>query len=86
MSGVIASATKATLEGFVGSASSESRRDAYIDFLSTVVAFIIALVLLGFLGKYLWNNVVVDLVSIAKPAKSFWQIIGLMIFISLVRP
>jgi hypothetical protein len=29
---------------------------------------------------------VVDLVSIAKPAKSFWQIVGLMIFISLVRP
>jgi len=86
MSGVIGAATKATLEGFIGSPSSESRRDAYVDFLSTVIAFVLALVILGFIGKYLWNNVVVDLVSIAKPAKSFWQIVGLMIFISLVRP
>ena len=86
MSGVIGAATKATLEGVIGSPSSESRRDAYVDFLSTVIAFVLALVILGFIGKYLWNNVVVDLVSIAKPAKSFWQIVGLMIFISLVRP
>jgi hypothetical protein len=86
MSGVIGAATKATLEGFIGSPSSENRRDAYVDFLSTVIAFVLALVILGFIGKYLWNNVVVDLVSIAKPAKSFWQIVGLMIFISLVRP
>jgi len=30
--------------------------------------------------------VVVELISFAKPARSFWQIIGLMIFISLVHP
>ena len=86
MSGVIGAAAKATVEGFIGTTSSERRRDAYVDFLATIVAFVIALVIIGFIGKYLWNNVVVDLLNIAKPAKSFWQIIGLMIFISLVRP
>ena len=86
MSGVIGAAAKATIEGFVGSTSSESRRGAYVDFLATIIAFVVALVILGFIGKYLWNGVVVDLFSFAKPAKSFWQIIGLMIFISLVRP
>jgi hypothetical protein len=43
-------------------------------------------VILAFIGKYIWNNVIVDLFSFAKPAKSFWQIIGLMIFMALVRP
>jgi hypothetical protein len=34
----------------------------------------------------LWNGVVVELVTIAKPARSFWQIIGLMIILALLRP
>ena len=86
MSGILSAASKATVEGFVGMTSSEHRRDAYVDFLATVFAFVIALVILAFIGKYIWNNVIVDLFSFAKPAKSFWQIIGLMIFVALVRP
>ena len=86
MSGILYAASKATVEGFVGMTSSEHRRDAYVDFLATVFAFILALVILAFIGKYLWNNVVVELFSFAKPARSFWQIIGLAIFISLVHP
>jgi hypothetical protein len=83
---LISAASKATVEGFVGMNSSEHRRDTYVDFLSMVLAFFIALVIIAFIGKYLWNNVIVDLFSFAKPARSFWQIIGLMFFISLVRP
>lgn len=86
MSGIVNAAAKATVEGFVGMTSSERRRDAYVDFLAAFIGFVVALVLLGFIGKYLWNYVVVDLVSFAKPAKSFWQIIGLMIFVALIRP
>jgi hypothetical protein len=62
------------------------KREVYADSISTLLAFVLAFVILAFVGKLLWNNVVVDLFSFAKPAKSFWQIIGLMIFISLVRP
>ena len=62
------------------------RRDAYAQLATILLAFIISLVLLGFIGKFLWNGVVVDLLSIAKPAKSIWQIIGLMILISLLFP
>jgi hypothetical protein len=86
MSGIVNAAAKATVEGFVGMGSSERRRDAYVDFLSAFIGFALALILLGFIGKYLWNYVVVDLISFAKPAKSFWQIIGLMLFMSLIRP
>ena len=84
--GVINSASKAAIEGFVGLNSSEKRRDAYVDFVAIIVAFFIAIVILGFVGKWLWNEVVVDLFSFAKPARSFWQIIGLMLFVSLVHP
>ena len=86
MPGILSAASKATVEGFVGTTSSEHRRNSYVDFLSVVFAFILALVILAFIGKYLWNNVVVDLISVAKPAKSFWQILGLMIFVSLMSP
>jgi hypothetical protein len=47
---------------------------------------VIAFVLVAFLGKLLWNNIVTELFTFAKPARSFWQIIGLMIFINIIRP
>jgi hypothetical protein len=86
MSGILSAASKATVEGFVGMGSSEHRRNTYVNFLATVFAFIISILLLAFIGKYLWNNVIVDLFTFAKPAKSFWQMIGLMIFIAIVSP
>jgi hypothetical protein len=42
----------------------------------------IALVLL--LGKYLWNNAAVKLVGALKPAKSIYEILGLMVLINLL--
>jgi hypothetical protein len=58
----------------------------YADSVAVLLSFMIAFILVAFVGKLLWNNVVVDLLSIAKPARSFWQIIGLMIFINIIRP
>jgi hypothetical protein len=84
--GLVNVATRAAVEGFVGTDNSAARRDAYVSFISFFLAFIICLVLLGFLGKFLWNEVVVDLFSFAKPARSLWQIIGLMFFIAIVMP
>ncbi len=86
MPGIVSAAAKATVEGFVGLKSSEKRRDAYVDFVSMIIAFVVAVVILGFAGKWLWNTVVVDLFAFAKPARSFWQILGLMLFVSLVLP
>lgn len=79
-------ACKAAIEGFTGTTDSKERRNAYVDFLAFLLAFLIAMVILGFVGKLLWNEVVVELFSIAKPARSVWHIIGLMIFVSLLRP
>jgi len=84
--GLLNVATRAAVEGFSGNDSSERRREAYVNFVSFMLAFIIAIVILGFLGKWLWNEVVVDLFSFAKPARSLWQIVGLMFFLSIVHP
>lgn len=84
--GLVNVATKAGVEAFVGTQNSQSRRDAYVEFVAFLLAFIISLILLGFLGKWLWNEVVVDLFSFAKPARSLWQIVGLMFFVSIVNP
>ncbi len=76
----------AAIESMTNGKDSDKKRDAYVDFLAIVFAFLIAFIIMGFVGKLLWNSVVVELISIAKPAKSFWQIIGLMIFVMLLRP
>ncbi len=76
----------AAVEAFTSGKDADKKRDAYADFLSVLLAFVIAIVILGFIGKLLWNSVVVELFTIAKPARSFWQIIGLMIMVSLLRP
>ena len=36
------------------------------------------------LGKYLWNNVIVNLVSVVKPADNIWQLLGLSILLKLL--
>ena len=84
--GFINSAVRAGVEGFVGTNSSEKRREAYVDFVSITIALVIMIILMGFIGKWLWNNVIVDLFSFAKPARSFGQMVGLMVFSSLVIP
>ena len=84
--GFVSVASKAAVEGFVGLNSSEKRRDAYVDFVSFIIALILSIIILGFIGKWIWNEVVVDLFSFAKPARSFWQIVGLMLFVSLLTP
>jgi hypothetical protein len=44
------------------------------------------LIILLFAGEYLWNNVVVQLFTFAKPAKSIWQILGLVLVFWIVMP
>ncbi len=79
------SGCRAAIEGFADTAPAV-KREVYADTVAMLLAFVVAFVILAFVGKLLWNNVVVDLFSFAKPARSFWQIIGLMIFMNLVRP
>jgi len=80
------------VQGFVGGAvqgianpeHSKEKKDGYVELISTLLTFFISLVILSFIGKLLWNGVIVDLFEFARPAKSFWQILGLFVFTSLV--
>lgn len=84
---LVGSACRAAIEGFTSTSSDPvKKRDIYVELLAVLLAFVISLVILGFVGQLLWNNVVMDLFTFAKPARSVWQIIGLMIFVSLIRP
>lgn len=53
--------------------------------VSVITVFIMMLALL-FVGKWLWNNVLVELFSIVKPVKSVWQLLGLAVLVSLLHP
>lgn len=84
--GVLTQGFTAAIEGMTNGKDSDRKRDAYVEFLSVFLAFLLAFIILGFVGKLLWNSVVVELLTIAKPAKSFWQIVGFMIFVALIHP
>jgi len=77
--------TRAVVQSF-SDYGSDANSDVYMDTLSVFLSFVLSLVILTFIGQLLWNNVVVDLFSFAKPAKSFLHILGLMIFINLILP
>jgi hypothetical protein len=81
----ITSACRAAVEGFADTAPN-TKREVYADTVATLLAFTVAFLLIAFVGKLLWNNVVVELFSFAKPARSFWQVIGLMVFLALIKP
>ncbi len=85
MSSPVTTVARMTVEGFADTTPAQ-KKEVYADGLAVILAFVISLIILAFVGKLLWNAVVVELFSFAKPAKSFMQIVGLMFFIALIRP
>ena len=86
MPSIVGGAARAAVEGFLDTGNAEKRRDAYADFVAVVLTYIVALVILAFVGKLLWNGVIVDLFTCVRPAKSVWHILGLLVFVSLILP
>jgi hypothetical protein len=70
-----------TFQGYGQADQSMTGRVALVSLLTLVVMFTLIL----FLGKWLWNTVLVALVPV-KPAKSVWQILGLAVLIGLLYP
>ena len=67
------------------SGSDSKRREAYLEIIASLLSFIITIIIVSFIGKWVWNNIILDLFTVVKPAKSIWQILGLMIFLALIR-
>ena len=74
----------ASLEGFVSGDDSKEKRESYIQLATVLITFVLVLTILSLIGKLLWNGVIVDLFTCVRPAKSFMQILGLFVFMSLV--
>lgn len=54
--------------------------------LGSIIASLLVFVLLLLFGQYLWNHALVPLVSVVKPAKSIFEILGIAILFSLLAP
>ena len=67
------------------SGSQAGRREIYKDVVAELLALVIAILILAFVGKWLWNNSVAELFTFARPVRSVWQIIALMLFINLIK-
>lgn len=52
--------------------------------LAAFIVMIIIILFILIIGKFLWNVVLCRLLTIAKPADSIWQILGLSILLNLI--
>jgi hypothetical protein len=69
----------ATIEGMQGG----MRRMGVDPFVALLLSVVVLLVLL-YLGEYLWNNVLVKVCTIVKPVNSMWQILGLYVLLQIL--
>jgi hypothetical protein len=76
---------RAGIEGMTDMSGSNGRREMYADVIASVLALVIAILIVAFVGKFLWNNSVAELFTFARPVRSVWQIIALMLLVSLMK-
>jgi len=79
---------RAAVEGYTNPGGAEAYKPppAYAEALAAILAFTLAILLVSFIGLWLWNYSVVPLFEFARPAKSVLQILGLMVFVALIHP
>lgn len=88
MSSIVNAAMRAVLEGFTNPSGTASHRQdpIYAEAMAVILTFFISALIVSFVGLWLWNFSVVPLFEFARPAKSVFHILGLMIFLALVHP
>jgi type IV secretory pathway TrbD component len=88
MNSVVGATMRALVEGFSNPSVTESHRQdpIYAAAIAAILSFVISVLIISLVGLWLWNFSVVPLFEFARPAKSVFQILGLMVFISLVHP
>lgn len=75
---------KAGIEGLVDM-SGQGRREMYKDLVASILALVFSILIIAFVGKFLWNTTVAELFTVVRPVRSAWQIIGLMLLVSLFK-
>ena len=67
------------------SGSTAGRTQIYKEVIASILSLVIAILIIAFIGKWLWNNSVAELFTFARPVRSVWQIIALMLFVALMK-
>ena len=75
---------RAGVEG-MADMSSSGRYQMYKELVASILSLVISIAIVAFVGKFLWNTTVAELFTIARPVRSAWQIIGLMLLLALFR-
>ena len=52
----------------------------------TLITVFLMVILLLLVGKYLWNNILTELIPAIKPVKNVWQLLGFAVLLSLIHP
>jgi hypothetical protein len=75
---------KAGIEGMTDM-SGQGKKEMYKDLVASIISLVLAILIIAFVGKFLWNSTVAELFTIVRPVRSAWQIIGLMLLVSLFK-
>jgi hypothetical protein len=51
-----------------------------------LVSALVTLLILCLIGQYLWNNALCPLVSVVRPAKSIFQVLGVALLFGMLFP
>jgi hypothetical protein len=57
-----------------------------VNYLATLLAILLWLAVLLLVAQYLWNGVLVKLVTVVKPATSIFQLLGLVVLLEILLP
>ena len=74
------SAVYSTVENFAGGTSDAGA------FLVAILAVVAVIAIQCFIVQWLWNNVLVGALSVARPLRSVLHALGLLILIALIYP
>jgi hypothetical protein len=61
------------------------QRMGYKDIVASILSLLLAIFIIAFVGRIVWNSTMPQLFTFARPVQSSWQIIGLLILLSLFQ-
>ena len=65
--------------------SERSKTEMYKGVVASIISLLLAVFIIAIIGKFLWNETMPMLFTFARPVRSCWQIIGLMLLIAIFR-
>jgi hypothetical protein len=87
MANIVHASLRALVEGYTNPGVTEAYKapPAYAEAIAVILGFAVSIILVSLIGQALWNFSVVPLFEFARPAKSVFEILGLMLFVSLLH-